>query len=173
MLFRSKLIYVVSDVNDQVTLGRVFSENLPDLVFHAAAYKHVPLMEQNVQAAIRNNILGTKSVVDLADRFGVERFVMISTDKAVRPTSVMGATKRIAELLFQAQAQRSDGTSRYSCVRFGNVLGSQGSVVPIFREQIRQGGPITITDPEMTRYFMTIPEAAQLIIQAGALGNRG
>ena len=166
-----KLVYVVTDINDQVTLGRVFGEYLPDLVFHAAAYKHVPLMEHNVQAAIRNNILGTKSVVDLADRFGVERFVMISTDKAVRPTSIMGATKLIGEKYLQAIATFSK--TQFITVRFGNVLNSAGSVVPTFRRQILEGGPITVTHPEMTRFFMTIPEAVQLVLQAGAIGESG
>lgn len=166
-----ELIYVISDVNDQITLGRVFGEYLPDMVFHAAAYKHVPLMEHNVQIAIRNNVLGTKSIVDLADRFGVERFVMISTDKAVRPTSIMGSTKLVGEKYLQAVASKS--TTKYITVRFGNVLNSAGSVVPTFRRQILEGGPITVTHPEMTRFFMTIPEAVQLVLQAGAIGNNG
>ena len=166
-----ELIYVISDVNDQVTLGRVFGEHLPDLVFHAAAYKHVPLMEHNVQIAIRNNVLGTKSIVDLADRFGVERFVMISTDKAVRPTSIMGSTKLVGEKYLQAVATKSK--TKFITVRFGNVLNSAGSVVPTFRRQILEGGPITVTHPDMTRFFMTIPEAVQLVLQAGAIGNTG
>lgn len=166
-----QLVYVITDVNDQITLGRVFGEYLPDLVFHAAAYKHVPLMEQNVQAAIRNNILGTKSVVDLADRFGVDKFVMISTDKAVRPTSIMGSTKLIGEKYLQAVATNSK--TQFITVRFGNVLNSAGSVVPTFRRQILEGGPITVTHPEMTRFFMTIPEAVQLVLQAGAIGETG
>lgn len=166
-----QLAYVISDVNDQVTLGRVFGEYLPDLVFHAAAYKHVPLMEHNAQIAIRNNVLGTKSVVDLADRFGVDRFVMISTDKAVRPTSVMGSTKLIGEKYLQAIASKSK--CQFITVRFGNVLNSAGSVVPTFRRQILEGGPITVTHPDMTRFFMTIPEAVQLVLQAGAIGESG
>lgn len=166
-----RLVYVVTDINDQVTLGRVFSEYLPDLVFHAAAYKHVPLMEQNIQAAIRNNVLGTKSVIDMADRFGVDRFVMISTDKAVRPTSIMGSTKLIGEKYLQAVASQSK--TQFITVRFGNVLNSAGSVVPTFRRQILEGGPITVTHPEMTRFFMTIPEAVQLVLQAGAIGKSG
>ena len=165
------LVYVISDVNDQVTLGRVFGEYLPDLVFHAAAYKHVPLMEHNVQIAIRNNVLGTKSIVDLADRFGVERFVMISTDKAVRPTSIMGSTKLVGEKYLQAVATKSK--TKFITVRFGNVLNSAGSVVPTFRRQILEGGPITVTHPDMTRFFMTIPEAVQLVLQAGAIGDNG
>ena len=166
-----QLVYVITDVNDQVTLGRVFGEYLPDLVFHAAAYKHVPLMEHNVQVAIRNNVLGTKSVVDLADRFGVERFVMISTDKAVRPTSIMGSTKLVGEKYLQAIATKSK--VQFITVRFGNVLNSAGSVVPTFRRQILEGGPITVTHPDMTRFFMTIPEAVQLVLQAGAIGESG
>ncbi len=166
-----QLVYIITDVNDQVTLGRVFGEYLPDLVFHAAAYKHVPLMEHNAQVAIRNNVLGTKSVVDLADRFGVDRFVMISTDKAVRPTSVMGSTKLIGEKYLQAIAATSQ--TQFITVRFGNVLNSAGSVVPTFRRQILEGGPITVTHPDMTRFFMTIPEAVQLVLQAGAIGESG
>ena len=166
-----ELRYVIADVNDQATLSRVFSEHQPDLVFHAAAYKHVPLMEENPQIAIRNNVLGTKSVVDLADRFGVERFVLISTDKAVRPTSVMGSTKLVAEKYLQAVAATSK--TQFITVRFGNVLNSAGSVVPTFRRQILAGGPLTVTHPEMTRFFMTIPEAVQLVLQAGAVGQSG
>ncbi|MEI8381063.1 MAG: nucleoside-diphosphate sugar epimerase/dehydratase [Planctomycetota bacterium] len=166
-----ELIYTIADVNDQATLSRVFSEHQPDLVFHAAAYKHVPLMEENPQIAIRNNVLGTKSVVDLADRFGVERFVLISTDKAVRPTSVMGSTKLVAEKYLQAVAATS--RTQFITVRFGNVLNSAGSVVPTFRRQILAGGPVTVTHPEMTRFFMTIPEAVQLVLQAGAVGESG
>ncbi len=166
-----ELVYAIADVNDQATLSRVFSEHQPDLVFHAAAYKHVPLMEENPQIAIRNNVLGTKSVVDLADRFGVERFVLISTDKAVRPTSVMGSTKLVAEKYLQAVAATS--RTQFITVRFGNVLNSAGSVVPTFRRQILAGGPVTVTHPDMTRFFMTIPEAVQLVLQAGAVGESG
>jgi FlaA1/EpsC-like NDP-sugar epimerase len=166
-----ELFYVIADVNDQATLSRVFSEHQPDLVFHAAAYKHVPLMEENPQIAIRNNVLGTKSIVDLADRFGVDRFVLISTDKAVRPTSVMGSTKLVAEKYLQAVAATSK--TQFITVRFGNVLNSAGSVVPTFRRQILAGGPLTVTHPEMTRFFMTIPEAVQLVLQAGAVGGSG
>ena len=162
---------VIADINDQVTMGRVLGQHLPELMFHAAAYKHVPLMEHNAQIAIRNNVLGTKSAVDLADRFGVERFVMISTDKAVRPTSVMGSTKLVAEKYLQAVATQSK--TQFITVRFGNVLNSAGSVVPTFRRQIMEGGPLTVTHPEMTRFFMTIPEAVQLVLQAGAVGESG
>ncbi len=166
-----ELVYVIADVNDQPTLSRVFSEHQPDMVFHAAAYKHVPLMEDNPQIAIRNNVLGTKSVVDLADRFGVQHFVLISTDKAVRPTSIMGSTKLVAEKYLQAVAATSK--TKFITVRFGNVLNSAGSVVPTFRRQILEGGPVTVTHPEMTRFFMTIPEAVQLVLQASALGDSG
>jgi FlaA1/EpsC-like NDP-sugar epimerase len=166
-----ELVYVIADVNDQPTLSRVFSEHQPDMVFHAAAYKHVPLMEDNPQIAIRNNVLGTKSVVDLADRFGVQHFVLISTDKAVRPTSIMGSTKLVAEKYLQAVAATSK--TKFITVRFGNVLNSAGSVVPTFRRQILEGGPVTVTHPDMTRFFMTIPEAVQLVLQASALGDSG
>ena len=165
------IVYAIADVNDQSSLSRIFRDHQPDLVFHAAAYKHVPLMEENPQIAIRNNVLGTKSVVDLADRFGVDRFVLISTDKAVRPTSVMGSTKLVAEKYLQAVASTSK--TKFITVRFGNVLNSAGSVVPTFRRQIMAGGPLTVTHPEMTRFFMTIPEAVQLVLQAGAIGDSG
>ncbi|QQS48471.1 MAG: polysaccharide biosynthesis protein [Acidobacteriota bacterium] len=164
---------VICDLRAGSRLSQVFKRHLPQVVFHAAAHKHVPLLEYNAAEAVLNNIAGSMRLLECAADFGVERCVMVSTDKAVNPTSIMGATKRVSELLFQAQAVRLDGSAHYSCVRFGNVLGSRGSVVPIFREQIRTGGTITITDPEVERYFMTIPEAAQLIIQAGALGQCG
>jgi len=163
--------FLIEDITDEAALQRVFMVNRPAVVFHAAAYKHVPLMESNPQAAVRNNIIGTKVLVDLADRFQVQRFVMISTDKAVRPTNVMGATKLIAEEYLFAVASRS--RTRFITVRFGNVLNSAGSVVPTFRRQIELGGPVTVTDPEMQRYFMTIPEAVQLVLQSGAIGAGG
>lgn len=157
----------IGDVTNAERMEQIFREHRPEVVFHAAAHKHVPLMEANVGEAIRNNVLGTKCVADLSDRFGVLSFVLISTDKAVRPTSIMGATKQIAERYVHTLSQVS--ATRYTVVRFGNVLGSAGSVVPIFQEQIRRGGPITITDPRMTRFFMTIPEASQLVLQAATM----
>ena len=141
-------------------------------IYHAAAYKHVPLLEENVVEGIRNNVFGTLSIASVAKKLGVENFILISTDKAVRPTNVMGATKRIAELICQAHASEAS-TTVFSMVRFGNVLGSSGSVIPRFRAQIESGGPVTVTHKDITRYFMTIPEAAQLVIQAGAMGKGG
>jgi FlaA1/EpsC-like NDP-sugar epimerase len=161
----------IADVTDATRMTQVFDAGPPHAVFHAAAHKHVPMMEANPGEAIKNNVGGTRTVAELAVRFGVEQFVMVSTDKAVNPSSVMGATKRVAEILCQAHA-RTERT-RFVTVRFGNVLGSNGSVIPIFKEQIARGGPVTVTHPEMCRYFMTIPEAAQLVIQAGAMGQGG
>ena len=162
---------VIADVRDLDRLNSVFDSHHPQVVFHAAAHKHVPLMEVNVEDAITNNVLGTRNVADVAVAFDVERLVMISSDKAIRPTSVMGATKRLAEMLVLDAAHRS-GRS-YSVVRFGNVLGSRGSVVPLFKRQIANGGPVTITHPDMKRYFMTIPEAVHLVLQAFAMGDGG
>jgi FlaA1/EpsC-like NDP-sugar epimerase len=162
---------VIADVRDHSRMARVIATHRPFSVFHAAAHKHVPLMEANVAEAVLNNVLGTQNVVSLCAEHNVEHFVLISTDKAVRPTSVMGATKRIAEHLVHQCAMESK--SGYVAVRFGNVLGSRGSVVPTFMRQIADGGPVTITHPDMTRYFMTIPEAVQLVLQAAALGNEG
>jgi len=163
--------YIVADILDERTLNQVFTIHQPQIIFHAAAYKHVPLMEDNPQSAVFNNVLGTKAVADAASKHNVERFVMISTDKAVRPTSVMGASKLMAEKYIQSLAQVSE--TKFITVRFGNVLNSMGSVVPTFRKQIEAGGPITVTHPEMNRFFMTIPEAVQLVLQAGAIGTSG
>ncbi|MCC5891099.1 MAG: polysaccharide biosynthesis protein [Exiguobacterium sp.] len=162
---------VIGDVQDEHRLEEIFSMHKPDIIYHAAAHKHVPLMEDNPLEAVKNNIYGTKNMVNVSARHHVNRFVMISTDKAVNPTNVMGATKRIAEMIVQEKARSSD--TIFSVVRFGNVLGSRGSVVPLFKEQIMRGGPVTVTDPEMTRYFMTIPEASRLVIQASVLARGG
>lgn len=170
------LVPLLASVQDDDRMREIMSTWHPDTVYHAAAYKHVPLVEHNPAAGIKNNVLGTLHTAQAAAENGVSDFVLISTDKAVRPTNVMGASKRLAEMVLQAlAAHHGDGTSniRFSMVRFGNVLGSSGSVVPKFREQIRNGGPITLTHPEVTRYFMTIPEAAQLVIQAGAMSKGG
>jgi FlaA1/EpsC-like NDP-sugar epimerase len=163
---------IIASVTDEVRMRYVFEAYRPAVVFHAAAHKHVPLMEFNPEEAIVNNVLGTKVTADLAGQFGAERFVMISTDKAVNPENVMGATKRLAEMVVRESGQGPAGTS-YAAVRFGNVLGSNGSVVPIFRSQIERGGPVTVTDRDITRYFMTIREAVQLVIQAGAMMKGG
>ena len=161
----------IGDVSDAERMDEIFGAAKPEIVFHAAAHKHVPMMEWNPSEAAKNNVGGTRILADLSDRYGVQRFVLISTDKAVNPTSVMGATKRVAEIYIQALSRRSE--TRFVTVRFGNVLGSAGSVIPIFRDQIAKGGPITVTHPEMRRYFMTIPEASQLVLQAGAMGEGG
>jgi FlaA1/EpsC-like NDP-sugar epimerase len=163
---------IVGDIRDHVRTEQTYREWRPEVVFHAAAYKHVPLMEHHPSEAVLNNIIGTKEIVDLSSNYNVETFVLISTDKAINPTSVMGATKRVAELIVQ-QCAAHNAKSRYCCVRFGNVLGSRASVVPLFQRQIRQGKNITVTHPEVQRYFMTIPEAVQLVIQAGSLGRQG
>ena len=163
--------FVIADVRKLDRMQRVFEAFHPSVVFHAAAYKHVPLMENNPSEAILTNVLGTKILADLSVQFGVEKFVMISTDKAVNPTNVMGASKRAAEIYVQSLNQRTNTT--FITTRFGNVLGSNGSVVKIFKKQIEQGGPLTVTHPEITRYFMTIPEAVQLVLQAGVMGNGG
>ena len=165
------VVPIIADVRNRERLLQVFEQYRPYAVFHAAAHKHVPLMEENVAEAVTNNVLGTKNIAELSAQFAVEHLVMISTDKAVRPTNIMGATKRIAEQIVQEVAEADQ--RNFVVVRFGNVLGSRGSVVPTFLRQIRAGGPVTVTHPEMRRYFMTIPEATQLVLQAGAIGKGG
>ena len=169
---------IITDIRNLSSLEKVFKNFHPQVVYHAAAYKHVPLMEENPSQAIFTNVMGTKNLADLSQKFGVEHFVMISTDKAVNPSSVMGASKRIAEMYVQSLhfgniENRLSKSTKFITTRFGNVLGSNGSVVPLFTKQIQEGGPITITHPEIIRYFMTIPEACQLVLEAGAMGNGG
>ena len=181
-LVRSKdydveIVNILGDVKDRYHIERVMKHYQVETLYHAAAYKHVPIVENNMVSGIRNNVFGTQATAEAAIRAGVSHFVLVSTDKAVRPTNVMGASKRLAEMVLQALSQRErelgNDSIRFSMVRFGNVLGSSGSVIPLFRKQIRQGGPVTVTHPEITRYFMTIPEAASLVIQAGAMGHSG
>ena len=166
---RDKMVFVITNVKDPIRMREVFEMYHPQVVFHAAAYKHVPFMEENAYEAVFVNVFGTKLIADLAMEFGVEKFVMISTDKAVNPTNVMGATKRIAEIYTQSRQSKT----KFITTRFGNVLGSNGSVVPLFRKQIEKGGPITVTDRRITRFFMTIPEACSLVLEAGSIGDGG
>lgn len=168
-----RIVPRLADILDIRQLKMVFDEERPNVVLHAAAYKHVPMLELNPWEAMRNNVIGTRNVIESAREFKVGRFVLVSTDKAVRPVNVMGASKRIAELLVQAQNGRGLSDTSFITVRFGNVVGSVGSVVPLFKKQIEKGGPITVTHPDITRYFMTIPEACQLILQAGSMGEGG
>ncbi|MBJ8205709.1 polysaccharide biosynthesis protein, partial [Bacillus cereus] len=156
----------IADIQDRHKIFEIMKKHQPYIVYHAAAHKHVPLLERNPEEAVKNNIFGTKNVAEAADTFKVNTFVMVSTDKAVNPTNVMGATKRFAEMIVQHMASVSTST-RFVAVRFGNVLGSRGSVIPLFKKQIQKGGPVTVTHPDMIRYFMTIPEASRLVIQAG------
>lgn len=174
----TKIVAVIADVRSKKSLEKVFKNYSPHVVFHAAAYKHVPLMEENPAQAIQTNIKGTKNLADLACKYHVKKFVMVSTDKAVNPSNVMGASKRIAEkyvqsLFLKNQKENVEGGTKFITTRFGNVLGSNGSVVPLFTKQIAEGGPVTITHQDIIRYFMTIPEACQLVLEAGAMGNGG
>ncbi|MCL9978137.1 polysaccharide biosynthesis protein [Enterococcus faecium] len=167
----TEIVPIIADIQDRKKINEIMEQYHPDIVYHAAAHKHVPLMEYNPKEAVKNNIFGTKNVAEAAKAAKVKNFVMVSTDKANNPPNVMGATKRIAEMI--VTGLNEEGSTKFSSVRFGNVLGSRGSVIPVFREQIAQGGPVTITDFRMTRYFMTIPEASRLVIQAGALAKGG
>ncbi|SIS62924.1 nucleoside-diphosphate sugar epimerase/dehydratase [Salimicrobium flavidum] len=167
----TELIPVIANVQDRDRIFRVMATYSPSLVYHAAAHKHVPLMENNPKEAVKNNVIGTKNVAEAADNESVQTFVLVSTDKAVNPPNVMGATKRLAEMVIQMMSTKS--STKFVAVRFGNVLGSRGSVIPLFKQQIERGGPVTVTHPEMTRYFMTIPEASRLVLQAGTLANGG
>lgn len=162
---------LIASIRDKARLDEIFATYMPQVIFHAAAHKHVPLMENNPQEAIKNNVFGTKNVAECANEYGSEKFVLISTDKAVNPTNIMGATKRVAEMIIQSLNVNSK--TEFVAVRFGNVLGSNGSVIPLFKKQISEGGPVTVTDPEVTRYFMTIPEAVQLVIEAGSMAKGG
>ena len=168
---RLNLVVLIASVRNTKRMDRIFEEYRPDVVYHAAAHKHVPLMESSPNEAVKNNVLGTWKVVQAADKYKVRRFVMISTDKAVNPTNIMGASKRICEMIIQTYNNRS--TTEFVAVRFGNVLGSNGSVIPLFKSQIAEGGPVTVTDPNIIRYFMTIPEAVSLVLQAGAYAKGG
>ena len=162
---------LIASVRNTNRMNKIFEIYLPNIVFHAAAHKHVPLMEDSPNEAIKNNVFGTLKTVQAADRYGVERFVLISTDKAVNPTNIMGASKRICEMIVQAYSRRSQ--TQFVAVRFGNVLGSNGSVIPLFKKQIKEGGPVTVTHPDIIRYFMTIPEAVSLVLEAGAFAEGG
>ena len=165
------LVVLIASVRNTKRMDLIFKKYRPDIVYHAAAHKHVPLMEDSPNEAVKNNVLGTWKVVQAADKWGVKRFVMISTDKAVNPTNIMGATKRICEMIIQTYDKRSK--TEFVAVRFGNVLGSNGSVIPLFKKQIEHGGPVTVTHPDIIRYFMTIPEAVSLVLQAGAYAKGG
>ncbi len=169
MKFKSQL----ADITNVEKMELIFKTFHPEIVFHAAAYKHVPLMEENPHEALRVNVGGTRTMVELSVKYGVKKFVMISSDKSVNPTNVMGASKRMCEMLVQTKSMKEGVKTQFVITRFGNVLGSNGSVIPLFKKQIEEGGPITVTHPEITRYFMTIPEACQLVLEAGFMGNGG
>ncbi|MDT8380558.1 MAG: nucleoside-diphosphate sugar epimerase/dehydratase [Desulfotignum sp.] len=168
-----RVIPVLADIQDKAELTRIFTRHRPEIIFHAAAYKHVPMMEKHPWKAVENNIIGTENIVEVAREFKCDRFVFVSTDKAVNPANVMGASKRVCELLVQKKDAVNGAGTRFITVRFGNVIGSVGSVIPLFKKQIQEGGPVTVTHPDIIRYFMLIPEACQLILQAGAMGNGG
>ncbi|MEY2793208.1 MAG: hypothetical protein RJA76_1200 [Bacteroidota bacterium] len=168
-----QVVFLVASVTDPNRMGKIFKQYTPEIVFHAAAYKHVPLMENNPYEAIKVNVLGTRLIADLSVENNVQKFIMVSTDKAVNPTNVMGATKRLAEMYTQSMNQLEGVSTQFIATRFGNVLGSNGSVIPLFKKQIEKGGPITVTHPEITRYFMTIPEACELVLEAAIMGNGG
>jgi FlaA1/EpsC-like NDP-sugar epimerase len=168
-----EIVPLLADIQNMQQLDMAFSNYKPEIVFHAAAYKHVPMLEHHSWKAVRNNIIGTFNISECATKYDIDRFVFVSTDKAVRPTNVMGATKRIAEIMIQNQEAFKKCRTKFMIVRFGNVVGSAGSVLPLFKKQIEQGGPVTVTHRDVTRYFMTIPEASQLILQAGAMGEGG
>lgn len=167
----AKIKLVIADIRDREKIDKIFKRYKPEVIFHAAAHKHVPMMEYNPDEAVSNNIIGTKNIAEIADKYGAERLVLISTDKAINPSCVMGASKRVAEMLVKGLGEKSK--TKFVAVRFGNVLESNGSVVPMFKKQIAEGGPVTVTDKEVKRYFMTLPESTQLVIQAGALGKGG
>ncbi len=169
--FQFKIKSLIADIRDKKKIERLFNKFRPDIVFHAAAYKHVPIMEENPDEAVKDNVLGTKIIAEASLEFGAEKFIFISTDKAINPTSVMGATKRVGEMICQSLSQK--GATKFISVRFGNVLDSRGSVIPTFKKQIKKGGPVEVTHPDMKRYFMTIPEACLLVMQAGAMGQGG
>jgi FlaA1/EpsC-like NDP-sugar epimerase len=168
---KKKIFFILADIRGERRMNKIIGDHKPDIIFHAAAYKHVPLMEENAYEAVNVNVVGTHIIMNLAMKFNVKKFVMVSTDKAVNPTNVMGATKRIAEMY--ARSVMKEGKTKFITTRFGNVLGSNGSVIPIFKRQIKVGGPITVTRKDITRYFMTIPEACQLVLEAGAMGQGG